>query len=130
VTDPINYAPHWYAEKSHFGGQQPLDVLLFSGMDDAQTPFTTAEAMAGAARMPQLAPAVTSPDSQTLRGLGPQEGPLRDNAPAFDGHVTAAFSQWDDRDHFVIFKDQRATRIYREFLRSAAQGEPTIGHLP
>jgi predicted esterase len=130
VTDPMNYAPYWYSEQGGWADHKPLSVVCFSGLEDIMTPYRTAEAMAAAARMPLLAPGVTSPDSLTLRGLPPQEGPLATNVPAFDGQVTAALTQWDGASHWVIFEDRNAARIYREFLRTAAEGEPTINRYP
>ncbi|MBW2255134.1 MAG: hypothetical protein JRI25_11110 [Deltaproteobacteria bacterium] len=130
VTDPINYAPYWYSEQGRWEDQNPMSVVCFSGLEDVMTPYRTAEAMAAAARMPMLAPGVTSPDALALRGLPPQEGPLAANVPAFDGQVTAALTQWDGASHWVIFEDRNAARIYREFLRTAAEGEPTITRYP
>jgi len=130
VTDPMNYAPYWYSEKADWAGQNPLSVLCFSGLEDVMTPYRTAEAMAAAARMPMLAPGVTSPDALALRGLPPEVGPLSDNASAYQGRVTAALTQWDGASHWVIFEDRNAARIYREFLRTAAEGQPTINRYP
>lgn len=131
VTDPINYAPYWFAERGDWGEQEPVSVLLFSGLDDSATPHHTAEALAAAGRLPWLAPAVTSTEAQDLRGLGPSAGPFGANAEAYDGSVTAAFSQWEaPADHFVIFDDGNAARIYREFLRSAATGDAVVDRYP
>lgn len=131
VTDPINYAPYWFAERGDWAGQEPISVLLFSGLEDVMTPHRTAEALAAAGRLPWLAPEVTSTEAQALRGLDARHGPLGADAPAFDGAVTAAFSQWDaPADHFVIFDDGNAARIYREFLRSAAAGEAVVDRYP
>ncbi len=130
VTDPVNYAPYFYAERGAWPKQEPTPVLIFSGIEDAQTPYRTAETLAAAARAPWLAPGVTAPESQALAGLEPTWGPLRDNAPAYDGKVTAAFSQWEGASHWVVFWDGNAARLYREFLRTAALGEPTVDAFP
>jgi len=130
VTDPINYAPFWATEQGGWQEQAPASVLMFSGMDDADTPYRAAEALASAGHLPWLAPGVTSPDAQTLRGLQPVIGPLSGNVAAYDGQVTGAFSQWPNVGHFVVFDDPNAARIYREFLRSAAAGDPTIDRYP
>lgn len=125
VTDPVNYAPFWFAERGDWE-TRPTPVLVFSGLDDAATPFRTAEALASAARTPWLAPGVTAPDSQLLRGLDPQPGPLQENATAWDGAVTAALSQWAEGDHFVVFDEPDAARLYRDFLETAAGGTAVI----
>jgi len=130
VTDPINYAPYWFAERGDWE-QEPVSVLLFSGLEDSATPHHTAEALAAAGRLTWLAPGVTETDAQALRGLDALAGPFGANAPAFDGAATAAFSQWEaPADHFVIFDDGNAARIYREFLRTAAEGEAVVDRYP
>jgi hypothetical protein len=127
VTDPMNYAPYWYAEDGLWSDHTALSVLLTSGLLDPYTPYASAEALAAAARMPQLVPAATEPVSLALRGLSPVEAPLTGNAPTFDGGaVTAALSQWPDADHFPVFDSRELAVIYREFLRSAAEGEATL----
>lgn len=126
-TDPLNYGPYWYAEDGYFGDQQPTPVLVTSGLDDIQTSFLTAEALASAARMPILAPQRTQPDAFALRPLPVVNGPLSDNVTAYDGTtVGSAFTQWND-DHFVVFDDPVAARMYRHFLMTGAQtGTPVI----
>lgn len=127
VTDPINYAPFWYAEDGGFYAQAPTDVLMFSGLLDVQTPHETAEALAAAARMPQVSPAANAPDAFALRDLSPVELPLTAAVPAWDGtEVTAAIAQFADRDHFVIWTDPVAAAMYRDFLATAAAGEATV----
>jgi hypothetical protein len=132
VTDPINYAPYWFAEDGGWPDQQPVSVLTFSGIDDVSTPHRTAETMNVAGRVPWLAPGVSQTEGQSLRGLHPVNGPLDDNVDAWDGAVTAAFSQWaSPADHYVIFDDNDAARIYREFLRSAAEdGKAVVDRYP
>ncbi|TNE84143.1 MAG: hypothetical protein EP330_30445 [Deltaproteobacteria bacterium] len=126
-TDPLNYGPLWYAEDGYFGDQAPKPVLVTSGLEDEQTSYLTAEALASAARMPILAPRLTSPDSFALRSLPEVVGPLADNVETYEGGaVTAAFTQWND-DHYVVFDDPRAARMYRHFLEtSLIDGAPTI----
>jgi MYXO-CTERM domain-containing protein len=128
VTDPIAYAPYWFTERGTWEGQAPVSVLLTSGLLDAQTPYRTAEALAAAGRLPQLAPAVTTPVAFDLRGIAATEGPFVDNRAGWDGGtVTAGFAQWDDpADHFVIFTDPDAAATYREFLATGAEGAPVI----
>ena len=129
VTDPINYAPNWYHSEGAGWAQHPTSVLLTSGQADAQTPHRTAEHMAAAARMPIVSPAVNQPTSQDLRGLVSIEKP-RNNAEAYDGtFVTSGLSQWPatpDGDHFVLFNNTDAARMYQYFLTSASQGEAVI----
>lgn len=127
VTDPINYAPYWYAEQGTWGGQAPSSVLLTSGLLDEQTPHRTAEALAAAAQLPQLAPGANEPDGLRLRQLAPVLPPLDGNAIAWDGTpVTGAFSQWADEDHYAVFYNRDLAEIYRNFLASASEGHARI----
>lgn len=127
VTDPINYAPYWYAEQGDWDWHESTSVLLTSGHYDAQTPYRTADALAAAGRLPLVEPDVTSPDSIFLRGLSVLSAPVATNTVGFDGDdVTAALSQWDDADHYVLFVEEEAADMYRDFLASAAEGTPSI----
>jgi predicted esterase len=128
VTDPINYAPYWFDQPGDWTGHQPASVLMTSGLLDAQTPHRSAEALAAAGRLPQVDPSVTQPEAFPLRGLTPLPAPIEANATGYDGAtVTAALSQWDDpADHFVVFTDERAARMYQNFLATAADGDASI----
>ena len=126
-TDPINYAPCWFAEDCGLYQAKPTPVLLTNGTLDALTPFRTAEALAASGRLPILSPAVTWPVSWDLRGLEEQDGPLAADAPSWDGGaVTAAFSQWEDGSHWVVFEETDAARMVANFLATAAEGDPTV----
>lgn len=130
VTDPINYAPYWWAIDGGFGGT-PQNVLLTSGRNDAQTPHRTAEAMAAAARMPILAPGMNQPIAHDLADLATQTGPLTENVTAWDGSPrTSALSQWANDDHWAIFDNAEAAKQYRHFLWSTAYEVPTIDDTP
>ncbi|MCO4747598.1 MAG: hypothetical protein KC912_22565 [Proteobacteria bacterium] len=129
-TDPINYAPYWHAEDAYFSDQAPMPVLVTSGLEDIQTSFLTAEALASAARMPILAPRLTDAESFALRELPEVVGPLSSNVEAYDGtRVTSAFTQWND-DHYVVFNDTVAARMYRHFIETSATGAPEISLSP
>jgi len=130
-TDPINYAPFWFKEKLDWEGQKPLPVLLTSGLLDEQTPFRTSEVLAAAAELPQLVPAITEPAVFTLKGLQAQPSPIESNVTTFeDTAVTAAFAQWEFENHFVVFENSQAAKLYRNFLKSTAAGSPTIEFIP
>lgn len=125
-TDPMNYAPYWYAEDAGYSAT-PLPVLLTSGQFDAQTDHETAEALAAAGRLPRVAPAWNDPLSHALRDLPVSSAPAMGNAVDWSGApITAALSQWEEGDHFVIFDDPRATRMVQRFVETCAEGEPMI----
>jgi hypothetical protein len=77
--------------------------------------------------MHQLVPEPNEPEVFALRGLAPSSLPLAGNAAAWDGTtVTAGFSQWEDNDHFAVFENRDLADIYRGFLSTAAEGNPTL----
>ena len=68
VTDTVNYAPYWFAERGDWRGHTPVDVLLTNGTLDANTPYQTAIALAAAGRLPILEGPVTAVEALSLRG--------------------------------------------------------------
>ena len=127
VTDPINTAPYWFAEGDLWEEQAPVHVLHFSGLLDEQSTWRTAEALAAAGRTPVLAPAATWATSWELLGLAELDLPVSGDVVGFDGApVTAAFSQWAEQGHSVIYDDEDALALYRSFLGSVGEGAPLL----
>lgn len=125
-TDPINYAPFWFKNQGHWA-QRPNSVLVTSGKNDTMTPHATAEALAAAAGIGIISPSMNEPMSHTLQQLEEYAPPVADNLSGFDGlPVTGGLSQWPDGNHFVVFDIPDAAVMYRDFLRGAADGAPTI----
>ena len=122
VTDPLYYAPQWYAEAQP---GQARSVLLTEGLHDEQTPADTSEALAVAGRLTLCA------DFQErdvagleLRGLEPRELPFGGNAMAPDGTaVTAGLAQFDS-NHFAVFNIAEAANLWADFLYSHATDGP------
>ena len=126
-TDPINYAPYWFAEPGTWADHAPASVLLTNGTLDANTPYRTAVALAAAGRLPVLHPSATSLDAHRLRGLAIEDGPLALNAQTFTGDsTTAGFVQWLDGSHFIVFREGQVSDLVTSYLRSASDGAPTI----
>ncbi len=118
-TDPLHYAPYWFHEDAGLTGSAPTPVLLTTGLGDLATPTRTAEALAASARLPILGRRRTPAPAHGLLGLGSQKLPQSNNAVAWDGGpITAGFSQWPEGDHFVVFRDEGARDLVREFIRS------------
>jgi predicted esterase len=128
VTDPLNYAPYWFAEDGGLSGGEPTSVLLTSGLLDVQTPHRTAEALAAAGRLPQLEPEANTPESLALRSIAPMAPPLEGNVTAWDGAVvTSAISQWPDNTHFAVWENKDLAELYQAFLETAAyEGEAEL----
>ncbi len=127
VTDPLNYGPYWFAEQGDWDYTGPVSVVLTNGLLDAQTPHRAAEALAASAYLPQLAPQINQPAAIQLRGIEPVVAPVAGNEQYWNGEpITSAFSQWPENDHFAVFTNKHAARMYRMFLRSAADGEAII----
>lgn len=125
VTDPVNYLPYAFAERGDWDFQSPTPVLLTSGTLDAATPYETALALAAAGRLPMLSPQITEAVALDLRGLPPERNPLSGNAVAWDGTpVSAAFSQWRDGSHWVVFERPDAAELYRYWVATATAGVP------
>lgn len=121
-TDPIHYAPYFHAVDGGYA-PEPLPVLLTSGQFDLQTDHETAEALATAARLPPILPTWNHTEGLQLRGLEPLRGPASDTTVAWDGtELTSGFSQWEDGDHFVIFRDGDAGAMVQRFLTTHADG--------
>ncbi|MDP2311835.1 MAG: hypothetical protein Q8P41_02950 [Pseudomonadota bacterium] len=122
ATDPLNYAPWWFAEEPSWDAT-PLAVVLTEGLEDAATPSLTTEALAASGRVPIVGTAATSPESQQLRGLSAQDLPASDNATDWDGApITAGLGQYPDDGHFAIYNNRDAKQLYRDFLVTALDG--------
>ena len=123
-TDPINYAPRWVRESNG----PPVSVVLTSGLNDAQTPADTSEALAVAGGLPIAEPFfVRDILGLELRDLPPQPTPYVGNAMHPDGTpVTLGVGQFD-ANHFVIFYDLDAATLWANLLysivRDGAPGE-------
>jgi hypothetical protein len=132
ATDPINYAPYWYAAEAPSAGAGwsgvPLPVLLTEGLLDAYTPAVTAEALANAAHMPIVGTVASLPDAMELRNLMPVDLPAANNAQDWNTDaITAGLAQFPDDGHYAIYYNADARTMYRDFLDSALDGSPTIG---
>lgn len=126
VTDPLNYAPYWFAE-IHPSGSRPLPILLTEGLEDQATPSLTTEALAAAARAPIVGEPATDPEGLRLRGLEPHNLPSQNDAVDWERDpITAGLGQYPDRDHYAIYEDADARRLYRNFLESSLAGSPEL----
>jgi len=123
VTDPINYAPYWYDRQPDWAST-PIHVGLSEGLLDGYTPYQTTEALAAAANLPLLQPAVTRPLAHELLGLDEQQRPVSGNMLGYDGEpITAGLAQYGDQGHYAVFDDSTAAQNYIRFLVSATQAE-------
>lgn len=126
VTDPINYARFWHQEPVD-AGEAPLNALLTTGLRDDMTPFRTAEALGAAAGLPWAGPRYTAAPGSILHELPTLRLPVQDDVVGFDDALhTSAVSQWDAGTHFVIFEDEDARDVVRQFVYGASQGAPII----
>jgi len=128
ITDPINYAPHWFL-LDHRYGHGPVHVMMTEGLLDEYTPSMTTEAMAAAGGLPILDPLAHLDDAHRLELPDVVSLPTAGTAVAFDGQsITAGLGQFPDDGHFAIFDNSDAARLYRGFLTSARDSaEPTLG---
>ena len=127
ATDPMNYAPYWYAEAPIWPAGPPVAVLLTEGLEDTFTPPFTIESLATAARMPIAGNMVAEPAGFELRGLGASDRPLARNVTAWNGdEVTAGLAQFAGEGHFAIYDNADAKDLYKDFLETAAAGAPEL----
>jgi hypothetical protein len=126
-TDPINYAPHWFAVDDRLPGGAPMHVLVSSGELDAATPYRSTSAMAVAARLPMVGPAFDPPEGLDLADLPVLGFPSREGATAWDGSTrTAGLTQWAGEDHWVVLDEAEPALMVGGFLEGVATGEPVI----
>lgn len=126
-TDPINYAPYWFHDDRGFTGARPTPVLLTSGLRDEATPSRTAEALASAARLPWASARYSAAPGLVLRGADSGRLPLTANTEGWDGEpLTAGFSQWFKGTHFVIYEDEAARDLTRNFIGTTLDGAPAL----
>lgn len=130
ATDPVNYAPYWYAEQGPWlarADATPMPMELTEGLLDSATPSLTSEALAAAARMPIVGPAATDPEALHLRGLDALPLPVSNDARAWDGSsVTSGVAQYPDDGHFAIYQNKDAQRFYRNFLATLLSGQAVL----
>ena len=128
-TDPANYAPFWFSQRGAWRGHTPVPILLTSGTADVATPYRTAIALAAAGRVPFVGVPATDAWAVRLRTGPANPLPQYDNAVDFAGtELTAGFHQWWDEGHGVVFQEREASDVVVEFLRTAADGAPTVKH--
>lgn len=124
VTDPLNYAPWWFARDPYWE-TAPLHVLMTEGLLDGYTPYRTTEALAAAGRVPVLEPAETDPLAHELRELATLARPTEGASTSHEGgSITAGLAQYADQGHFAIFSDTDAISLYAGFLESASVEDP------
>lgn len=131
ATDPVNYAPYWYAEQGDWAVRAdapPMPMELTEGLLDEYTPSVTAEALAAAAHMPIVGDPVNSPESLSLRGLSDLPLPVAEDVTDWTGgQVTSGVAQFPDDGHFAIYDNPDARHFYRDYLTSLLQGAPVLG---
>ncbi len=130
ATDPINYAPYWYAEQGDWEirrAARPMPMALTEGLLDEFTPAATSEALAAAGRMPIVGDPANDPDALALRGLTDLGFPVQDNARGWTGeNVTSGMAQYPDDGHYAVYENNSAKRFYRDFLTSLLDGSPVL----
>jgi hypothetical protein len=122
ATDPINYAPGWFAEDLGVGGR-PMSILLTEGLLDDETPSVTAEALASAGHLSIVGTPANDPQALRLRQLSPEATPITENTEGWDKTpITAGLSQYPNDGHFAIYDNREAQETYQVFLSSALSG--------
>lgn len=131
VTDPVNYAPYWFSERSDWDWQAPVPVLLTNGTEDQATPWQTALALAAAGRLPWVGDTAKGGENLVLR-TGPQRDlPVYDEAEALGGgRLPSAFAQFKGGSHWVIYEEQVASDLVFNWFDSLRAGDGTFTNDP
>ena len=125
VTDPVNYAPYWFAEAGYWE-QGSLSVLMTEGLTDPYSPPKSIEILAAAARIPIIGTAHSINSAQEILGYS-ETFSAEMNREAFDqSSVTAGLVQFPYDGHFPIFQNPRGADVYRSFFETAVEGSSTI----
>ncbi|MFT7624901.1 MAG: hypothetical protein ACI9WU_004092, partial [Myxococcota bacterium] len=129
ITDPLTYAPLYLRPGLDSNGVErpPLNILITEGTQDAQTPGITTDNLAAAAEIPILAPAAQQSEAHGVLGLAPISKPVSENYVFGDRKGTAVLAQFSNADHFAVFDEISAVKLYTGFFRSIVDdGTPTI----
>lgn len=118
ATDPLGYGLHVYDRQDD---SRPPDILLTEGLLDAQTPSDTAEALAAAMGLDLLAPAVHQNDAMQLAKTKVLSSPVKNNRTVGQWPLTAVLAQFGKDDHFAIFDNPIAAKLYQGFLLGSVQ---------
>ncbi|MEC7242827.1 MAG: hypothetical protein VXW32_16455 [Myxococcota bacterium] len=130
ITDPLNYARYWMSEPAS-PYSRPLPVLLTEGLLDEQTPSRTSEALGAAGGLPILEPVAHVSTAHDLLGLDFQKLPAAGNQTDWtDNAITAGLAQYAEEDHFAVFDSKPAAELVYDFLRTAIDGDPSLGVSP
>lgn len=125
AADPLTWAPGWIKRPV----QQRKHIFIIGGWLDAATPVSSTEALAANGGVPQLEDEHRESSAHELSGLSPVKAPLTANIPA-DGDrpaVTAGLQQFENGDHFPVFRYDSARFQLAAFLADVVAGHvPTI----
>jgi hypothetical protein len=128
ATDPLAYAPHVFDRPA---GVRPPDMLLTEGLNDAQTPAATAEALGAAMGLGLLTPVVQKNTAMQLAKPAVLSSPAKNNLQFGDFAVTGIQAQFGNDDHFAIFDNGIAAKLYQGFLLgSVSVGEAVADTRP
>ncbi len=117
VTDPINFAPHFYEDRFR---DTVVPVLITEGLDDPYTPAITVEGCAIGSGIPVTGPLLQDNTGFKIKGLDPVDFPVSDNIITSDGlKVTAGLVQFEGFGHFPVFDSEDAISIWKHFVKTS-----------
>ena len=122
-ADPPSFGRYWVRRPEG----APKHLYVTSGLNDPYTPADTAEYMAAAASLPQLAPVVRTSAPHALAGLAPVSPPVQDDVTSEAGvPATAVFRQFAGAGHFPVFYDASARRQWTAFFDGVLHGPAVV----
>lgn len=124
ITDPLAYGREVFQRPAD---KRPPHVLMTEGFKDQASLYPTAEALAASMGLAILKPSVHLSQAAVALQLPVMPLPVANNL-TFGAHkATGLLVQYASGDHFVIFKDELAAKMYADFMFSVAStGEAMI----
>ena len=124
ATDTLSYARHVFARPADI---RPPHVLMTEGLLDEATPAVTSEALAAAMGLSILKPAAHLNEAMEIANTPILQTPVQNNLKFGEHQVTAILAQYPKGNHYVVFQNESAALMARDFLFSVATtGEAII----
>ena len=120
-ADSVNFAPYFVLHDT-VTKPWPTNTFVIQGLLDEQVTARTGAAFIAAAGVDLASPAPMPIPAMEARGQPPKALPFKQNIQG----VTAGAVQWEDEDHFALFRRLEAKQKVYRFLESAAADEAII----
>ena len=124
AADPLNYARSALREPPE--GMAPKHIFMTEGLEDDLTLPITIEALAAAYGLPIIEPVEQESQVHDLWDISPSPLPAENNITLGPVPVTGGLVQFPGQGHYPLFRVRTAKYWYKQWVRSAAEGQPII----